>query len=79
MTWKVERWGGNANHNRRVVFLGSEDKAREKYAAVYRDLRQGVVELVDPAGQTVKRFGVGRGRSPGNIVAMSFNAGTEGL
>lgn len=70
MAWKVERWGGNANHKRSVVFIGSEDKAREKFHAIYLSLRQGVVELVNPEGQTVKRFGAGRGRSPGNIVEM---------
>lgn len=71
MTWKVERWGGNSNHERRVVFLGSEDQARKRYDRIYTDLRQGLVALVDPDGRTVKQFGSGRGRAAGNIVAFS--------
>jgi hypothetical protein len=67
MCWKVERWGGNPNHKRRVIFLGSEDRAREKYHAVYLALRQGLVELINPEGQIVKRYGSGRGRSSGSI------------
>ena len=38
MTWKVERWGGNANHKWRVVFAGDEDKARERYHRIYLEL-----------------------------------------
>jgi hypothetical protein len=71
MTWKVERWGGNANHKRHVVFLGSEDKARERYREIYLALRQGSVELVDDQGRTVRRYGSGRGRSTGNIVELT--------
>jgi hypothetical protein len=67
MNWKVERWGGNANHKRRVVFAGDEDAARERYHQVYLELRQGVVELIDPEGRTVRRYGASRGRSSGSI------------
>ena len=68
MSWTVERWGGNANHKRRVVFIGSENLARERYQKIYTDLRQGIVELFDDEGRSVKRFGAGAGRAPGNII-----------
>jgi hypothetical protein len=70
MCWKVERWGGNRDDKRRVVFIGSEDKAVEKFMVTYQSLRQGsFVELVDPHGRTVRRvIGLGRGRSPGDII-----------
>jgi hypothetical protein len=55
MSWKVERWGGTDRYPRRVVFIGSEDKAREKYAKVYRTMRQGTVELLDGKGETIDR------------------------
>lgn len=71
MTWKVERWGGAAHHKRRVIFLGSEDKAREKYQATYLALRQGLVALVDPDGKTVRQYGASRGRSSGNIAEFA--------
>jgi hypothetical protein len=70
MTWKVERWGGNANHKRRVVFLGSEDKATERYWKIYQALRQGYVALINPEGRIQRRYGSARGRSPGNIIEL---------
>jgi hypothetical protein len=53
--WKVERWGGTSRYPRRVVFIGSEDKARAVYAKLYRALRQGTVELIDGKGEVIDR------------------------
>jgi len=63
MVWKVERWGGNQNHKRRVVFIGSEDLARERWEKEHIKLRQGVVELVDDDGKTIKRSWAPRART----------------
>lgn len=68
MSWQVERWGGNRNHERRIVFVGSEQLARMWFQRVYEDLRQGIVALINDKGETVERYGAGRGRSPGTIV-----------
>lgn len=71
MCWRVERWGGNANHKRRTVFLGSEDLATQKFEVLYRELRQGVVELIAPDGRLARRYGSGRCRSSGNIFDLA--------
>lgn len=78
MTWKVERWGGGAHHKRRVVFLGSEDKARARY---YRDapgVKRGILELVGPSGGTVARTRVHVRRRGVSIERIEFS-GRAGL
>ncbi len=53
--FQVERWGGQRNKPARVVFIGSEDKARAKYAKIAEALRQGTVRLYDDGGTVVKQ------------------------
>lgn len=54
-TWQVERDGGNSNHSLRVIFAGSEELARAKFAKLKEALRQGEVRLTDPSGNVVDR------------------------
>jgi hypothetical protein len=53
--WTVMRWSGRDGDTPRKVFAGTKDKARAKYAKLYRDMRQGTVELMDGEGKTVDR------------------------
>jgi len=53
MTWKVERWGGNSNHKRRIVFRGKPDAARAKFHKIREALRQGLVELIDESNGAI--------------------------
>lgn len=50
--WMVTRWGGLDRWPSRVVFLGSEDLARKRYAKEAEKMRQGKVELVNGQGAT---------------------------
>jgi hypothetical protein len=53
--WTVMRWSGRDRETPRKVFAGIEEKARAKYAKLYRDMRQGMIELMDGDGKTVDR------------------------
>jgi hypothetical protein len=55
LAWCVERWGGNASHERRVLFAGPEGAARMKWRQLHLALRQGTVDLIDPDGRVVER------------------------
>lgn len=51
--WVVRRWSGRTVDDdwRIVLATPDEGKARARYDALARDLRQGAVELLDPQGQ----------------------------
>lgn len=54
--WLVRRNGGRKDLPWRIVFSSrDETKAREHYALLCKEMRQGGVELVNPSGETVER------------------------
>jgi hypothetical protein len=53
--WTVMRWSGCDSDAPRKVFAGIEEKARARYVKLYREMRQGMVELMDGDGKTVDR------------------------
>ena len=61
--WYVVRHSGKIGDKWRLVGSGEEDKCRRIYGEKARDLRQGMVELRDPSGQTIYRYGAPRLRS----------------
>jgi hypothetical protein len=50
--WTVMRWSGRDCDASRKAFAGTEEKARAKYAKLYRAMGQGAVELIDGEGRT---------------------------
>jgi hypothetical protein len=52
--WMVTRHSGRSNGHWRSVYTGPEEKAREKFAKIAKDLRQGGVRLHKPDGTIVK-------------------------
>lgn len=53
--WEVRRWPRANAPNGRTVYAGTRMDAEAKYEEVARDLRQGMVALLDPSGVTVRR------------------------
>ena len=53
--WTVIRWSGRTSDVPRKVFAGTEEKARARYAKLYREMRQGNVELFDGDGKAIDR------------------------
>lgn len=52
--WQVMRHGGRHSDQVRVVLsTADEQKARARYGALRDKLRQGWVQIVDPAGKQV--------------------------
>jgi hypothetical protein len=62
--WIVERHSGRDGMARRVVVsTRNENRARERFAKIKTDLRQGEVTLTDPAGTVVDRCWAPRART----------------
>lgn len=53
--WSVLRHSGRINTELRIVFEGTEEKARTKYQKISTDLRQGEVILLAPNGRVEGR------------------------
>lgn len=54
--WRVERFGGNAAHKRRTVFVGTEEVARQVWQKYHAAMRQGTVDLIDPNGKIIRSW-----------------------
>jgi hypothetical protein len=61
--WYVVRHSGRSNGTWRLVGSGEEEKCRVIYGREAEAIRQGMVELRDPSGQTIYRYGAPRLRS----------------
>lgn len=52
--WRIERHGGNSNHNWRIVFEGKKEDAECKYLKEYEKLKQGEIRLYDDENKVIK-------------------------
>jgi hypothetical protein len=53
--WTIKRWSGHDNDVPKFRYIDSEERARALYAKLLKDMRQGMVELFDGDGKSVKR------------------------
>ena len=53
--WMIKRWSGHDNDVPKFRYYDSEERARAIYARLHQDMRQGMVELFDGDGKSVKR------------------------
>ena len=62
--WQVRRHSGRSTDGSRIVYRGSEQKARQRYRGISVKLRQGSVELLNRDGSVAERTTGRRGRPP---------------
>jgi len=55
--WTIKRWSGHDNDLPKFRYIDSEERARAIYAKLHEGMRQGqgMVELFDGDGKSVKR------------------------
>jgi hypothetical protein len=54
-TLAIKRWSGHDNDVPKFTYIDSEERARALYAKLRKDMRQGMIELFDGDGKSVKR------------------------
>ena len=54
--WKVERHGGRCTDVWRVAYEGDEHGAHRKFSAMYLNMRQGGLRLVDTNGVVRREY-----------------------
>lgn len=61
--WTVRRWSGRGQDSPRDIYTGDESSARARYDRCATALRQGLVKLINPAGEIVTQHIAYRNRT----------------